>query len=110
MRIEPASHFQPAGSAPPPNEIRDALARRLTLETQGEVLFDDASRGRYATDASIYQIIPVGVLAPKTERDIATAIDVARDLKPRPAIACVSEARVNNCRHRKAQDFFGSCK
>ena len=50
-------------------------------ETQGEVLFDAASRGRYATDASIYQIMPVGVLVPKTERDIATAIDIARDLK-----------------------------
>ena len=45
------------------------------------MLFDDASRGRYATDASIYQIMPVGVLVPQTERDIATAIDIARDLK-----------------------------
>ena len=37
--------------------------------TRGEVLFDAASRGRYATDASIYQIMPVGVLVP---RDRAT--------------------------------------
>ncbi|MDM0079212.1 FAD-linked oxidase C-terminal domain-containing protein [Variovorax sp. J31P179] len=81
MRIEPASHLQPAGTVLPPNETCEALARRLAAETQGEVLFDDASRGRYATDASIYQIMPVGVLVPKTERDIATAIDVARDLK-----------------------------
>jgi len=81
MRIEPASHLQPAGTVLPPNETCEALARRLGAETQGEVLFDDASRGRYATDASIYQIMPVGVLVPKTERDIATAIDVARDLK-----------------------------
>lgn len=81
MRIEPASHLQPAGTVLPPNETCEALARRLVAETQGEVLFDDASRGRYATDASIYQIMPVGVLVPKTERDIATAIDVARDLK-----------------------------
>jgi len=81
MRIEPASHLQPAGTVLPPNETCEALGRRLAAETQGEVLFDDASRGRYATDASIYQIMPVGVLVPKTERDIATAIDVARDLK-----------------------------
>ena len=81
MRIEPASHLQPAGTVLPPNETCEALARRLAAETQGEVLFDEASRGRYATDASIYQIMPVGVLVPKTERDIATAIDVARDLK-----------------------------
>ncbi|MBS0343165.1 MAG: FAD-binding protein [Proteobacteria bacterium] len=81
MRIEPASHLQPAGTVLPPNETCHALARRLAAETQGEVLFDDASRGRYATDASIYQIMPAGVLVPRTERDIATAIDVARDLK-----------------------------
>ncbi|RST50773.1 FAD-binding and (Fe-S)-binding domain-containing protein [Variovorax sp. MHTC-1] len=81
MRIEPASHLQPAGAIPPPNETCEALARRLAAETEGEVLFDAASRGRYATDASIYQIMPAGVLVPKTERDIATAIDIARDLK-----------------------------
>lgn len=39
------------------------------------------SHGRYATDASIYQIMPVGVLVPKSEHDIATALDIARDLK-----------------------------
>jgi len=58
----------------------DALARRLRTHTQGEVLFDAASRGRYATDASIYQIMPVGVFVPKTEQDIAAAIDIAREL------------------------------
>ncbi len=57
------------------------LARRLQDETEGEVLFDLPSRGRYATDASIYQIMPVGVLVPKTEADIASAIDIARDMK-----------------------------
>ncbi len=81
MRIEPASHLQPAGTALPPNETCADLARRLAAETEGEVLFDGASRGRYATDASIYQIMPVGVLVPRTERDIAIAIDIARDLK-----------------------------
>jgi len=38
------------------------LAERLKRETRGEVLFDDFSRGLYSTDASIYQIIPAGVL------------------------------------------------
>src|SRR5258708_37022522 len=63
------------------NEVANALARRLRSDTQGEVLFDLASRGRYATDASIYQIVPVGVFVPKTVDDIALAIDIARDLK-----------------------------
>ena len=55
------------------------LAQRLARETEGEGLFDIASRGRYATDASIYQIMPVGVFVPKTVRDVAIAIDIARD-------------------------------
>ncbi|MBD9665889.1 FAD/FMN-containing dehydrogenase/Fe-S oxidoreductase [Variovorax paradoxus] len=81
MRVDPASHIQPAGTVLPPNDTCELLARRLRAETEGEVLFDDGSRGRYATDASIYQITPVGAFVPTNERDIATAIDIARDLK-----------------------------
>ncbi len=54
-----------------------ALAADLRKNTQGEVLFDAASRGRYSTDASIYQIEPVGVLVPKTEDDVAAALAIA---------------------------------
>ena len=57
------------------------LARRLATETQGEVLFDSAARGRYATDASIYQVMPVGVFVPRTAADVAAAIDIAREQK-----------------------------
>ena len=53
------------------------LAARLRREMRGEVLFDAASRGRYATDASIYQIEPVGVVAPRTEEDALTAFRIA---------------------------------
>ena len=56
------------------------LAKRLAADTSGEVLFDAASRGRYATDASIYQIMPVGVFVPRTQADVAAAVDIARDL------------------------------
>ncbi len=56
-----------------------ALARRLARDIEGDVLFDDASRGRYSTDASIYQILPVGVVVPRTEDDVATAIAIARE-------------------------------
>src|SRR3546814_3584851 len=75
----PARTTSPANI--PANEMSELLARRLRSETEGDVLFDAMSRGRYATDASIYQIMPVGVLVPKNERDIATALDIARDLK-----------------------------
>ena len=57
------------------------LAARLRRETEGEVLFDAPSRGRYSTDASIYQIEPVGVVVPRTERDAEIAIAIARDEK-----------------------------
>ncbi len=67
-------------AALPPDETCAALARRLRRETPGEVLFDAASRGRYATDASIYQVMPVGVFVPTTPEDVATALAIAREL------------------------------
>ena len=56
---------------------RSALAQRLRREVRGEILFDAASRGRYATDASIYQIEPVGVVVPRDENDALTALQIA---------------------------------
>jgi FAD/FMN-containing dehydrogenase/ferredoxin len=56
-----------------------ALAARLKREVRGQVLFDAASRGRYSTDASIYQIEPVGVIVPETAEDAVTALRVAID-------------------------------
>ena len=55
------------------------LEARLRRETQGEVLFDPYSRGRYATDASFYQIVPLGVVVPKTREDVAAALEIARE-------------------------------
>lgn len=55
------------------------LAEILRKRTQGDVLFDRFSRGRYATDASLYQMMPLGVLAPKSKDDIAAALDIARE-------------------------------
>lgn len=81
MKIDAAPTLAPAGTVLPPNEVCEQLARRLQRETQGEVLFDTASRGRYATDASIYQIMPAGVLVPRTPEDVAIAIAIARELQ-----------------------------
>ena len=55
------------------------LGRRLRDSVKGEVLFDAFSRGRYATDASIYQMEPLGVVVPRDEEDIHAAISVARE-------------------------------
>jgi FAD/FMN-containing dehydrogenase/Fe-S oxidoreductase len=55
------------------------LAARLKRETQGEVLFGAGDRGRYATDASIYQVEPIGVLIPRTVEDVAAAMAICRE-------------------------------
>jgi FAD/FMN-containing dehydrogenase/Fe-S oxidoreductase len=52
--------------------LRSALAR----EVAGEVRFDRLSRGLYATDASVYQIVPVGVVLPRSEADILATVAV----------------------------------
>ena len=55
------------------------LAQRLLREIEGEVLFDAFSRGRYSTDASHYQIEPLGVVVAKTEQDVRTAMEIAAE-------------------------------
>src|SRR5258708_15877585 len=61
----------------PPGSPR--LEARLRRELQGEVLFDPFSRGRYSTDASSYQIEPLGVVVPKDRADVAAALTIARE-------------------------------
>jgi FAD/FMN-containing dehydrogenase len=56
-----------------------SLAARLAQELDAEVLFDAASRGRYATDASIYQVQPIGVVVPRSEEAARAAIAIAVD-------------------------------
>src|SRR5689334_6190718 len=53
------------------------LVQRLRSELDAEVLFDRASRGRYSTDASIYQIEPLGIVVPRTEEAARNAIAIA---------------------------------
>ena len=55
------------------------LRERLEREVDGEVMFDGASRGRYATDASIYQIMPVGVVVPRTIDAAISAMQIAAE-------------------------------
>ncbi|MBC7470158.1 MAG: FAD-binding oxidoreductase, partial [Ramlibacter sp.] len=62
------------------NEVAGRLAQRLATETRGEVLFSPADRGRYATDASIYQVTPIGVFVPRRADEVKIAIDICRDL------------------------------
>lgn len=58
---------------------RSALARRLQREIAGDVQFDDFSRARYATDASPFQSMPLGVVLPRTQDDVIAAMRIAWD-------------------------------
>ncbi len=55
------------------------LGAKLRKAVQGDVFFDGFSRGRYATDASIYQIMPIGVVVPKTWSDVEAALEIAAE-------------------------------
>ena len=54
-----------------------ALAAQLRAAQDGEVLFDAFSRGRYATDASHYQIEPIGIVVPRTDADVTAILELA---------------------------------
>src|ERR1700709_2596463 len=56
-----------------------ALAARLSREIAGDVFFDAFNRGRYATDASFYQIMPAGVVVPRTMDEALRALAITRD-------------------------------
>ncbi len=59
--------------------VGSSLVKRLSKELKGSVYFDDFSRGRYSTDASIYQLMPLGVVVPEDESDVEIAVQIAVD-------------------------------
>src|SRR5262249_14723589 len=60
---------------------RHLLARHLRQHLEGEVRFDATSRRLYSTDASIYQVEPLGVVIPKTVADVHAAVQVAAEMR-----------------------------
>lgn len=68
------------GKAPAEENGRrgQALAQALSRQMKGPVAADPFTRGRYATDASIYQIMPLAVAFPRNADDVAAALEVAR--------------------------------
>ncbi|MBN9007166.1 MAG: FAD-binding protein [Rhizobiales bacterium] len=69
----------PRATKAPDSLENSALAARLSREITGDVLFDAFSRGRYATDASFYQIMPAGVVVPRSMDEALRALAIARD-------------------------------
>jgi FAD/FMN-containing dehydrogenase/Fe-S oxidoreductase len=65
--------------------MESSRAREVELDFathfSGEVQFDDWSRGIYATDASMYQVMPVGVVFPRNDADVKEALRIAATFK-----------------------------
>jgi FAD/FMN-containing dehydrogenase/Fe-S oxidoreductase len=54
------------------------LARELSRHISGEIRFSDGDRALYATDASNYRQVPIGVVIPKSVDDVVTAVALCR--------------------------------
>jgi FAD/FMN-containing dehydrogenase/Fe-S oxidoreductase len=63
--------------APDTHHRDPTLQRRLASALEGPVAFDSFTRGRFATDASIYQIMPTGVVFPKSAADVEATLKIA---------------------------------
>lgn len=59
--------------------MNDDLFHALKRRISGEVRFDKVSRLLYSTDASIYEIEPLGVVIPRTHEDVFAALEITRD-------------------------------
>ena len=59
--------------------VTSYLEERLRKAIEGEVLFTSFDRGRYATDASIYQMFPLGIVVPRSMADVETVLAIARE-------------------------------
>lgn len=60
-------------------KLSDSVVHQLKSSVAGEVLVDAFSCGRYATDASVYQMLPQGVILPENMDDVRACLAVARE-------------------------------
>jgi FAD/FMN-containing dehydrogenase len=56
-----------------------SLRRALEATVEGEVRFDKVSRAIYSTDGSVYQILPAGVVIPRSDRDVIETLRICRE-------------------------------
>ena len=80
-------------------DIDDHLKNLIKSEIEGEVYFDDVTREIYSTDASIYRIVPLCVVTPKTIKDIKTLVQISNEYRipilPRGGGSSLSGQTVN---------------
>ena len=72
--LPPSSHSYPVDSF----SNADALEAELRRAVTGDVRFDRGTRALYATDASNYRHIPIGVVLPRTREDVIATIAACR--------------------------------
>jgi FAD/FMN-containing dehydrogenase/Fe-S oxidoreductase len=58
-------------------DFLETIANELKWKLAGEVRFDERAKALYATDASLYEIKPLGVVLPKTVDDVKTVVELA---------------------------------
>ncbi|MFN3974482.1 MAG: FAD-binding and (Fe-S)-binding domain-containing protein [Dehalococcoidia bacterium] len=75
----PQVSWLPAGKIPREKALE--VEARLKGRIKGEVRFDAYSQALYSTDASIYQMVPVGVVIPRVEEDVLVVVEACRDLE-----------------------------
>ncbi len=73
--VLPSSHARAHDTFPD----ADQLAAQLRIKIRGEVRFDPSSRALYATDASNYRHIPIGVVIPRDEEDVIATVTLCRE-------------------------------
>ena len=60
-------------------QLGEKVSTLLKGNVEGHVHFDPYTRGRYSTDASIYQIAPFGVVVPKTIQGLVSTVEIAAE-------------------------------
>ncbi len=77
FQILPSSHARALDRFP----ASDTLEAALKAKIRGEVRFDAGSRALYATDASNYRQVPIGLVIPRDEEDVVAAVAVCREFE-----------------------------
>ncbi len=78
-RLERTPRGRIASAFEPSPDNHQALSRALHHAIEGEVRFDNGSRGLYATDASNYRQVPIGVVVPRSVNDVVAAVALCRE-------------------------------
>lgn len=73
--LEPAVDEQSNYDYRSTNVARPSLSEELTTLIEGEVRFDEYSRQLYATDASAYEVTPIGVVFPTSTADVSAIVE-----------------------------------